>query len=93
MSVEADEKGEERGAGQGRGRDHANLERPVPECGEVGRQQQADQSVSEGTKSAACQQKPGLRRGARREQAPPPPPIRARRLVRQHQHFRPSCPR
>ena len=69
VGVEADEEGEDRGAGQGRGRDQADLERAVPEGGEVGRQQQADQPVAEGAQGPRGQQQPGLGRGARREQA------------------------
>jgi hypothetical protein len=85
VGVEADEEGEDRGAGQGRGRDQADLERAVPEGGEVGRQQQADQPVAEGAQGPRDEQQPGLGRGARREQARRPPPLRRRgSILRQH---------
>ena len=76
MGVKADEEGEDRGAGQGRGRDQADLEGPMPEGGQVGRQQQADQPVAKGAQGPREEQQPGLGRGARREQARRPPPFR-----------------
>ena len=54
MGVEADEEGENRRAGQGRGGDEPGLERAVPELEQVDRQQQADQPVAEGAQPRAA---------------------------------------
>ena len=90
VGVEADEQGKDRGAGQGRGRDQADLERAVPEGGKVGRQQQADQPVAEGAQGPA--RPTAARPRARRSPGAGPTPATAsssRPRPRQHPRVRP----